>query len=77
MNYGVNFPLFEKISVAGDDQHPLYRKLTSAPTPIGGEVQWNFQKYLIDRSGHVVAMFEPRTSPTDEGLIEKIESLLK
>lgn len=76
-NYGVTFPMFSKISVKGDDQHPLYAKLTGAPKPIGGEVSWNFQKYLVDRTGHVVQMFEPRTKPMDEKVTEKIEELLK
>lgn len=75
-NYGVTFPMFSKISVAGEDQHPLYRKLTSAPAPIGGEVQWNFQKYLVDRDGRVVAKFDPRTKPTDEAITTKIEAML-
>lgn len=76
-NYGVTFPMFSKISVKGDDQHPLYAKLTGAPEPIGGEVQWNFQKYLVDRTGHVVRMFEPRTKPMDEKVTGKVEELLK
>ena len=74
--YGVEFPMFSKITVKGDGQHPLYQKLTSLPAPIGGEVQWNFQKYLVDRRGEVVAKFDPRTAPDDPRLVEKIEELL-
>lgn len=74
--YGVEFPMFSKISVKGDGMHPLYRELTSLPAPIGGPVQWNFQKYLLDRSGKVVVRFEPRTAPDDPALVEKIEELL-
>jgi glutathione peroxidase len=75
-NYGVQFPLFSKITVKGAGQHPLYEKLTSLPAPIGGDVQWNFQKYLVDRRGEVVAKFDPRTAPDDPGLVAKIEELL-
>ncbi len=75
-NYGVTFPMYSKISVKGDDQHPLYKKLTSAPAPIGGEVQWNFQKYLVDRTGHVVQMYGSRTKPSDEAFTAKIEELI-
>jgi glutathione peroxidase len=76
MNYGVTFPVFSKISVKGDDIHPLYSELTSMPEPIGGEVLWNFQKYLVDREGNVVAKFGPRTEPEDPELVSKIEELL-
>jgi glutathione peroxidase len=74
--YGVEFPMFSKITVKGDGQHPLYRKLTSLPAPLGGEVQWNFQKYLVNRDGEVVAKFDPRTKPDDPGLVAKLEELL-
>jgi glutathione peroxidase len=74
--YGVEFPMFSKITVKGAGQHPLYRKLTSLPAPLGGEVQWNFQKYLVDRRGEVVAKFDPRTKPDDPGLVAKLEELL-
>lgn len=77
MNYGVSFPMFSKISVKGDDIHPLYQQLTSMPEPIGGEVQWNFQKYVVDRSGSVVAMFGPRTAPDNAELVAMIETLLE
>jgi glutathione peroxidase len=76
MNYGVTFPLFSKISVKGDDIHPLYATLTSQPEPVGGEVLWNFQKYLVDRSGEVVAKFSPRATPEDPELVAKIEELI-
>jgi glutathione peroxidase len=76
MNYGVTFPVFSKISVKGEEMHPLYQELTSMPEPIGGEVLWNFQKYLVDREGNVVAKFGPRTEPDDAELVSKIEELL-
>lgn len=75
-NYGVTFPMFSKISVMGDDQHPLYKKLTTAPEPIGGPVRWNFQKYLVDRAGRVVEMIPTATKPTDEKITARIEALL-
>jgi glutathione peroxidase len=74
--YDVKFPMFAKISVKGDDMHPLYEQLTSQPEPIGGEVQWNFQKYLVDKDGNVVAKFEPRVKPDDARLLEMIDGLL-
>jgi glutathione peroxidase len=75
-NYHVTFPLFSKISVKGDDMHPLYRALTSSPEPLGGDVQWNFQKYLVDRDGNAVAKFLPLTTPEDLAFVEAIEKLL-
>lgn len=76
-NYGVTFPMFSKVSVKGDDICPLYRQLTSQPAPIGGEVRWNFDKFLVDRDGNVVARFEPRTKPNDKALLAKIDELLR
>ncbi len=75
-NYGVTFPMFSKISVKGDDIHPLYKELTSMPEPIGGEVRWNFQKYLVDREGNVVAKLHPKMTPEDPELVAKVEELL-
>jgi len=62
--------------VRGEGIHPLYAYLTSLPAPLGGEVEWNFQKYLVDRKGQVVARFEPRTAPDDPAIVERIEALL-
>ena len=75
-NYGVSFPMFSKISVKGADKHPLYAELTSMPAPIGGEVEWNFQKYLVNRKGEVVERFAPPTTPSDPALVSKIEQVL-
>ncbi len=75
--YGVTFPVFAKISVKGDDQHDLYKRLTGQPEPIGGEIKWNFTKFLVDRSGRVVARFEPRTRPDDPEVIDRIVELLR
>lgn len=74
--YGVEFPMFAKIHVRGDAIHPLYAHLTSLPAPLGGPVEWNFQKYLVDRRGQVVARFAPRTEPGDPELVARIEELL-
>lgn len=76
MNYGVTFPLFSKISVKGEAMHPLYHQLTTMPDPIGGDVMWNFQKYLLDREGKVVAKFGPQTTPEAPEVTSAIESLL-
>jgi glutathione peroxidase len=70
--YHVSFPMFEKISVLGDDQHPLYQRLSQE----GGPPTWNFTKYLVDRAGRVVARFDPRTRPDDPALVAKIDELL-
>jgi glutathione peroxidase len=74
--YAVEFPMFAKIQVAGPDQHPLYGYLTGLPAPIGGPVEWNFQKYLVDRRGRVVARFTPKLEPRDPAIVEAIEALL-
>lgn len=75
-NYGVTFPMFEKIDVNGDAAHPLYLWLKqSAPGVLGSErIKWNFTKFLIDRNGQVKARYAPLTKP--EQLAEDIEALL-
>lgn len=74
--YRITFPMFEKISVTGKDQHPLYKQLASQPSPIGGDPKWNFTKFVVDRTGNVVARFEPQTKPDDAALLKKIDDLL-
>ena len=74
--YNVTFDLFSKISVKGDDQHPLYQYITK-DSPFPGDVKWNFQKYLVDRKGNIVATFSSRIKPTAENVIQQIELLLK
>jgi glutathione peroxidase len=74
--YSVEFPLFGKIHVKGPEQHPLYAMLTGLPEPLGGPVEWNFQKYLVDREGRVVARFAPRTDPLSPELVGRLEALL-
>src|SRR5579875_1168162 len=75
-SYGVSFPMFAKISVKGSAMHPLYADLTSQPAPVGGPVLWNFQKYLVDRNGNVVAKFSTQTEPDDPNVVAAIEGLL-
>lgn len=74
--YHVTFPMFEKITVVGDKAHPLYQRLAGQPAPIGGEPKWNFTKFLVDRSGNVVARFEPKVKPDDADLVKRIDELL-
>ncbi|HCA58595.1 MAG TPA: glutathione peroxidase [Blastocatellia bacterium] len=78
LNYNVGFPMFSKISVKGTDQHPLYRFLTHPETNPGfdGDITWNFEKFLADREGKIIARFSPRTVPTDAEVIEKLEAAL-
>lgn len=75
-NYGVSFPMFEKIEVNGDNAHPLYRYLKAEhPGLLGLEgIKWNFTKFLIDRRGKVVKRYAPTTKP--EAVSADIEALL-
>jgi glutathione peroxidase len=75
-NYGVEFPMFTKCKVLGADAHPLYRDLASRPKPIGGDVTWNFEKYLVDREGRVAGRFDPEVTPGDPRITKQIEQLL-
>lgn len=71
MNYGVSFPMMSKISVKGDDMHPIYSYLTqkSKNGLEDSEVAWNFQKYLIDENGKLVRVVQPKTLPTDDTIV--------
>ncbi|MBV8374574.1 MAG: glutathione peroxidase [Candidatus Eremiobacteraeota bacterium] len=71
-NYGVTFPLFDKVEVNGPGRHPLYRSLIGD----GGDITWNFEKFLIGRSGRSVERFAPKTTPDDPALRERIEDAL-
>jgi glutathione peroxidase len=73
--YGVTFPLFSKISVKGSDQHPLYAFLTADPE-FGGDVKWNFQKYLVDRSGRVIGKFSSSEKPLSKKVTTAVEAAL-
>jgi len=77
--YGVKFPMFSKIEVNGDDAAPLYKYLTSKES-VGddaGPVKWNFEKFLIDRDGKVVARFRTAVKPDDPQVVAAIERELK
>ena len=74
--YSLTFPLFSKISVTGEDKHPLYHYLTEQ-SPFPGEVEWNFQKYLVDRKGNVVAKYRPSLKPRSSQIIHDIERVLE
>ena len=77
LNYGVTFPMFSKISVKGDDQHPLYQYLTQADNPdFTGEIGWNFEKFLIDRNGNIVRRFKSNVTPMGDELTESLKDLL-
>jgi glutathione peroxidase len=75
-NYGVTFPLMEKISVKGDDMHPLYKWLTSKQENgvMDSEVKWNFQKYLIDENGKLVDVIYSKEKPNSNKVLEWITS---
>lgn len=75
-NYGVSFPMMTKISVKGEDMHPIYQFLTQASRNglKDSEVQWNFQKYLLDEEGHLVEVIDPKVLPTDTKIVEWIKS---
>jgi glutathione peroxidase len=76
--YGVTFPLFEKIDVNGPGRHPIYAELTAVPDASGeaGDIQWNFEKFLVSHDGKVLARFRPRTEPESPEVIEAIEASL-
>jgi glutathione peroxidase len=78
MTYGVTFPLFDKVEVNGPGRHPLYAILTETPDAEGsaGDVEWNFEKFLVGPDGAVVARFRPETEPDDPAVIAAIEALL-
>jgi glutathione peroxidase len=76
--YGVTFPMAEKAEVNGAEAHPVYQRLTAAPDAAGeaGDVQWNFEKFLLSPAGEVVARFRPRTQPDAPEVRTAIEAVL-
>jgi glutathione peroxidase len=78
LNYGVTFPMFAKVEVNGENACPLYKYLKTLSTaPKGpGDISWNFEKFLVDRSGKVVARFAPRTKPDDPEVLKAVEAEL-
>jgi glutathione peroxidase len=78
VNYGVTFPLFEKIEVNGPGRHPIYDELTAVEDAEGaaGDIQWNFEKFLLSPTGEVVGRFRPGVEPEDAGLVAAVEAAL-
>ena len=76
LNYGINFPIFEKVDVKGEDAHPLFKYLTSEKKGLLGSesIKWNFTKFLINKEGKPIARFAPNTTP--EKISKEIETLL-
>ena len=76
--FSVDFPMFEKVSVKGNDQHPLFGYLTSAANPdFDGNIRWNFEKFLIDGKGKVVRRFRSNANPTGPEITGAVDDLLK
>jgi glutathione peroxidase-family protein len=76
LNYGVDFPILEKADVNGADRAPLYQWLVDSPTGGGKKIGWNFEKFLVDRSGKVVARFGSSTTPQDPALKSAIDAAI-
>jgi glutathione peroxidase len=78
VNYGVTFPMFAKIDVNGPDRHPLYAELTGVPDAEGeaGDIQWNFEKFLVSQDGKVIARFRPLIDPEAPEVVAAIEGSL-
>ncbi len=76
-NYGVTFPLFDKVKILGPDKSPLYQILTDNSVTGKGDVKWNFEKFLISKDGNIVARFGNKVQPTSDEVITAIESQLK
>jgi glutathione peroxidase len=76
--YGVTFPMFEKVDVNGQQRHPIYEELTAVPDAAGeaGDIQWNFEKFLISPTGEVVQRFRPTVDPEAPEVVEAIEAVL-
>jgi glutathione peroxidase len=76
--YGVTFPMTEKIEVNGDGRHEVYDELVQMADESGrtGDIQWNFEKFLLDRNGKVLARFSPSVVPDDPRVVEAVERLV-
>ena len=76
--FNVTFPMMSKVSVAGDDKAPIYKFLTEKPTAgdFAGEIGWNFNKFLVDRNGNLIARYNSRTKPDDSKVTAEIEKAL-
>ena len=77
LTYGVEFPMFSKVSVTGDDQHELFSYLTSLENPdFKGDIKWNFEKFLIDRNGKLIRRFRSNVKPESEEISEALKAAL-
>ena len=78
MTYGATFPLTAKLEVNGEGRHPLYSRLAATPDAEGetGDIQWNFEKFLVSPQGEVVARFRPMTDPEADEVVQAVESVL-
>jgi glutathione peroxidase len=78
VTYGVTFPMTEKVEVNGEGRHPLYERLVATPNEQGrtGDVEWNFEKFLVSADGEVLARFAPGVEPGDPRLVGAIEAQL-
>jgi glutathione peroxidase len=76
--YGVTFPMFEKIDVNGDHRNPVYEELTAVPDADGeaGDIQWNFEKFLVSPDGEIVQRFRPMVDPEAPEVTDAIEAIL-
>jgi len=74
-NYGVDFDMFGKVVVKGEGIHPLFEFLTKQ-SKFAGDIKWNFDKFLVDKNGEVVARFEPQVEPTSPEVRQAIEKIL-
>ncbi len=74
--YNVSFPLFDKVKVLGKEKAPIYQRLTNNSVTANGDVKWNFEKFLIDRNGNIVARFGNKVKPESEEIIQSIEKEL-
>lgn len=74
--YNVTFPLFGKVHVKGDEQHPLYKALTGESSPVPGPVKWNFGKFLIGKDGKILKRWDSSTAPDAKELVEAVEAAL-
>jgi glutathione peroxidase len=76
LNYGVTFPLLEKQDVNGAGRSALYQWLVTSPTGAGADVKWNFEKFLVDKTGKVVGRFPSKVAPNDPALVKAIDAAL-
>jgi len=76
-NYDVSFPMFSKIEVNGEKRHPLYEALAGKKSPHAGDIGWNFEKFLVNGDGKIIARFKSGVGPTLADITEEIEKLIK